>query len=313
MELRTLGRSGLRVTPLGFGAQTIGGLGYGDQDWSASQPTIDAYLLAGGRFIDTARGYGASEIHVGKALARFPAAEQVVVCSKSGNTHPPVIHGDLEVSRHLVGRPCLDVYYIHVPPTDPAQTRRVLEAYARFREQGLIRLIGLSQRRLASQAELTEGLALMQDPRIDVMQFPYSFIRPEVGRLLDEAQRRGIGVVVRQALEGGMLTDHFRPGHRFTDHDNDWRAHVPVERMEQALRQIEAIRVRFIRPPYTSLAQLALSFVLRHPAVAATIPGAGTPAELRDNLSAANLPPMPADLADELVTAGRGLLELLQL
>jgi aryl-alcohol dehydrogenase-like predicted oxidoreductase len=106
---RMLGQTGIEVTPLGFGSQTIGGLGYGDQDWSQSQPTADAYLAGGGRFIDTARGYGVSEIYVGKALRKSAQAGEVTVCSKSGTLHPPCIRADLEVSLFCLQREQLDV------------------------------------------------------------------------------------------------------------------------------------------------------------------------------------------------------------
>jgi aryl-alcohol dehydrogenase-like predicted oxidoreductase len=300
------------VTPVGFGSQTIGGLGYGDQDWETSQPTADAYLQGGGRLIDSARGYGVSEIYVGKALQRFAQAAEVTVCSKSGSTHPPVLRGDMEVSRFCLQRERIDVYYVHVPPADFDDLRRVLDAYEQFRKEGKIRFIGVSQKGLLTPHERDEGWRYLDDPRIDVMQFPYSLARPEVAPLLAEAGRRGIGVVVRQALEGGLLTDKFRPGHRFTDRANDWRAHIDPQAMEQALRQIDDIRRRFVRPPYRTLAQLALSFVLANADVSATIPGAGNPQEMRDNLSVNELPPMPAALAADLTEAARGLVHLLR-
>jgi aryl-alcohol dehydrogenase-like predicted oxidoreductase len=312
MKRRILGRSGLEVTPLGFGSQTVGGLGYGDQDWDASEPTVAAYLAGGGRFIDTARGYGVSEIYVGKALKKFRGRKDVVVCSKSGATHPPIIRADMEVSRFCIQRDVIDVYYIHVPPKDLDEVRRVLDAYQRFKDEGKIRLVGLSNRGLTTQEERDQVWKFFEDGRIDVMQFPYSFARPEVEPLIAEAKRRGIGVVVRQALEGGMFTDKFRPGHRFTDRANDWRAGIDPKRMERALQTIEGIRRRFVKPPYRSLAQLALSFVLSSPDVTATIPGAGSVAEMRDNLSANDVPLLPAATAAELREAARGLLELMR-
>ncbi len=309
IKRRVLGRTGIEVTPVGFGSQTIGGLGYGDQNWAESEATARAYLKGGGRLIDTARGYGVSEIYVGKALKRFRARAEVTVCSKSGNTHPPVVRADMEVSRFCLQRDRIDVYYVHVPPPDFDQLRRVLDAYEQFKKEGKIRFIGVSNKGLTTQQERDEAWRFFEDGRIDVMQFPYSFARAEVAPLIAEARRRGIGVVVRQGLEGGMFTDKFRPGHRFTDRANDWRAGVDPAAMDEVLEGIEGIRRRFVKPPYRTLAQLALSFVLANPDVGATIPGAGSPEEMRDNLSVNDLPPMPASMAAELAEAGRGLLE----
>ena len=309
---RILGRTNLKVTPLGFGSQTIGGLGYGDQDWDSSLPTAQAYLKGGGRFIDTARGYGVSEIYVGKAVKKFPKRREVTICSKSGSHHPPCIRADLEVSRALLQRDRIDVYYVHVPPAKYDDLRRVLDAYEQFKKEGKIRFIGVSNKGLLTQQEMDEAWQYQQDERIDVMQFPYSFGRPEVAPLIAAAKKRGIGIVVRQGLEGGMFTDKFRPGHRFTDRANDWRAGIEPAQMEQILQRIEAIRRQFVKPPYQTLAQVALAYVLSNPDVSATIPGAGSPAEMRDNLTLNDLPPLPATAAHDLTEAARGLLQLMR-
>ena len=312
MKKRLLGRSGIEVTPVGFGSQTVGGLGYGDQDWDQSLATVSAYLAAGGRFIDSARGYGVSEIYVGRALKRFRGRKGVTVSSKSGNTHPPIIRADMEVSRFCLQREVIDIYYIHVPPSNFDQLRRVLDVYEQFKKEGKIRLIGVSQKGLQTGEEMDEAWRSFQDERIDVMQFPYSFGRPEVAPLLAEARKRGIGVVVRQALEGGMFTDKFRPGHVFTDRANDWRAGVNPQSMKQSLDRIEDIRRQFVKPPYTTLTQVALLYALRNPDVTATIPGAGSPAEMADNVSVMKLPPLPDSAARDLETAAAGLLGLMR-
>jgi aryl-alcohol dehydrogenase-like predicted oxidoreductase len=312
MKKRILGRSGIQVSPVGFGSQTVGGLGYGDQNWDESLATVEAYLRAGGRFIDSARGYGVSEIYVGRALKRFRGRRGVVVSSKSGNTHPPIIRADMEVSRFCLQREVIDIYYIHVPPSDFDQLRRVLDVYEQFKKEGRIRLIGVSQKGLTTPAEMEEAWRSFQDERIDVMQFPYSFGRPEVAPLLAEARKRGIGVVVRQALEGGMFTDKFRPGHVFTDRANDWRAGVDPQAMEQALQRIEDIRRQFVKPPYTTLTQVALAYAMHNPDVTATIPGAGSPVEMAENVSVMKLPGLQDSAARDLETAATGLLVLMR-
>lgn len=312
MKKRVLGRSGIEVTPLGFGSQTVGGLGYGDQDWDESLATVQAYLGAGGRFIDSARGYGVSEIYVGRALKKFRGRAGVTVSSKSGNTHPPIVRSDMEVSRFCLQREVIDIYYVHVPPKSFDDLRRLLDTYAQFKEEGKIRLIGVSQKGLMVQEEIDEAWRSFEDGRIDVMQFPYSFGRPEVAPLLAEARKRGIGVVVRQALEGGMFTDKFRPGHRFVDRANDWRAGIDPQAMEQCLQRIEDIRRQFVKPPYTTLTQLALAYALHNPDVTATIPGAGSPAEMADNMSLQKLPPISDSVAKDLESAAAGLLALMR-
>jgi aryl-alcohol dehydrogenase-like predicted oxidoreductase len=309
---RPLGKTGLQVTPVGFGSQTIGGLGYGDQDFGLSEATVTAYLEAGGRFIDSARGYGMSEVYVGKALAKFARADEVLVTSKSGSLHPPVIRSDLDVSRHCLGRDRIDIYFVHVPPPDFDQLRRVLDAYQQYKDQGKIRLIGVSCRGLANQEERDEVLRYFEDGRIDVLQFPYGLAHVDVAPLIAAARQRGIGTVARRTLEGGLFIDALAPGSRFADRANDWRASLRQDVLDQILALVQEIRRRFAVGPYTSVAQVALLYALAHPDVSAIIPGAGTPAEMRQNMTLNDLPPLPAATVDELTKIGRKVGELLR-
>lgn len=313
MQTAPLGATGLVVTRLGLGAQTIGGLGYGDQDWSQSGPALDAYIEGGGRFIDTARGYGASEVFVGKALAKHSLAQpRIVLCSKSGITHPPCIGGDLETTRALLGRDSLDVYYLHVPPHEAVALDKVLGAYERFRREGRIRNIGLSCWPLDTPESCEEVRGWIRGGRAQVIQFPYSFTRPWVAELITEAAAAGIGCVVRQALEGGILSGAYRPGHRFTDAGNDWRAGVPDERMQEVLRLIEQIRQELTDTTYRTVGDLALAYVLSHPGVAAVIPGGADPEQVRINLAADRLPPLPETTRRRLEQFAQPIRGLLQ-
>ncbi|MFW5752703.1 MAG: aldo/keto reductase [Planctomycetota bacterium] len=311
MQTAALGETGLTVTRLGFGSQTIGGLGYGPQDQSASVPAALAYLAGGGRLIDTARGYGTSEIHVGRALRAYGMPSHLVtICSKSGSTHPPCIAADLETSRYCLGRDHIDVYYVHVPPADRDALMRVLDAYEDFRRDGRIRFIGLSCKRLDRPEACEEVRDWIHDGRAQVMQFPYSFARPWVGELIAEARAAGIGCVVRQALEGGLLSGAYRPGHRFTDRANDGRAGVDPAAMAEALELIDAIRQRFAVGPYATLADVSLAYVLSHPDVAATIPGGGDPEQVTTNLRADALPPLSPETRQELEAMAAPLVPL---
>ena len=313
MQTAPLGATGLVITRLGLGAQTIGGLGYGEQHWNQSGPALDAYIEGGGRFIDTARGYGASEAYVGQALAKHRLAQpRVVVCSKSGITHPPCIEGDLETTRALLGRDSLDVYYLHVPPHEPAALDQVLSAYERFRREGRIRHIGLSCWPLDTPESCEEVRGWIRAGRAQVIQFPYSFTRPWVGELIAEAAAAGIGCVVRQALEGGLLSGAYRPGHRFTDTANDGRAGVPDERMQEVLRLVERIRTELTDATYRTVGDLALAYALSHPGVAAVIPGGADPEQIRTNLAADRLPSLPEVTRrrlEEIAQPIRGLLQ----
>lgn len=312
MELRTLGNTGVRVTALGFGSQTVGGLGYGDQDWSQSQPTVERYLRGGGRFIDSSRGYGTSEIHVGKAIKAVGLADdEVVVCTKSGSLHPPVTASDLDVSRFCLQRDQVDVYYVHVPSPDPAVHKKIVDAYCGFKARGYIRFVGLSCRDVSDPAHQDEIRGWIRDPRVDVIQFPCNFSIPHVAELVADAAAHGKGAVCRATVISGALDDRLLPGHRFTNRDNDWRAGVDPEQMDQVLAIVQEMKRRHVRPPYQSVSQLSQLWTLAQPGVSAIIPGAGTLDEVELLLALDGLPALPQDVCDDLTALAAPLRELL--
>jgi aryl-alcohol dehydrogenase-like predicted oxidoreductase len=300
---RPLGRTGRQVTSVGYGAWAIGGLGYGDQDERQAFEAIDAYLAGGGRFMDTARGYGVSEILIGQRLRAFPRADEVFVASKSGSTHPPIVRTDLETSRFCLRRDALDLYYIHVPPRDPDGLRRLLDVYQALKDAGRARLVGVSCPRIETPDDVDLVRRAIQDGRADVLQMAYSMAETEAGPLIAEAAGRGIAVVARMNLLGGLLTGKYKPGHVFADRANDWRASIPQDRLDEVLRIVGELAARFVRPPYETLGQVALGFALAAPGVSAIIPGGRSAAQVRANLSIDGLPPLAPAFAKDLAAA----------
>ncbi len=301
METTTLGNTGLETTRIGLGAQTVGGLGYGTQDFSQSLPAVKTCLQGGGRFIDTARGYGVSEIYVGKALMNSGlSAESVTVCSKSGNIHPPCTRADLETSRFCLQRDYIDIYYVHVPPENTQQFDKILDAYSAFKSEKLIRFVGLSCKKLNSDKRIEEVYRWIEDPRADVIQFPYNPLQPEIGSLIAAAADRGIGTVVRGTVAAGILDDRIMPGHRFTDIDNDWRAKVDNAAMQEIIQIVQQIKQELVTPPYAHVAQLSQKWALCTPGVDVIIGGGGCVEEVRALLDLDSLPPLPRHFRQRL-------------
>lgn len=305
MQTRPLGRTGYDVSAIGLGAWAIGGLGYGEQDRQDALDAIDAYLHAGGRFIDTARGYGVSEILIGKRLAAFERAGEVFVASKSGTGHPPIVHTDLETSCFCLQREAVDLYYIHVPPEDPDKLDRLLDAYAAAKRRGHTRLVGVSCRRVDSAADAEKAMAYVRDARVDAIQINYSYAQTDGEPVIQAAAEAGKGVVARSNLLGGLLTGKYRPGHRFDDPANDGRAGIAPERLDKLLGVVQDIERQLLGSPYDTMAQLGLAYALACPGVSAIIPGARSPQQVRANLSVAPLPPMSEALRSQLVAAGQ--------
>lgn len=310
MQKRTLGKAGPETTAVGFGAWAIGGLGYGEQDTEAAGEALDEYFALGGRLIDTARGYGVSEILVGKALRRFGRRDEVYVASKSGNQHPPVVRTDLETSRFCLGVDRLDLYYIHVPPPDPDKLDRLLDVYAALREAGKMKQLGVSCRALRTQEEIDQAWRIVEDPRVDVVQIPHSFARQGSAELIRAAGDRGLGVVTRSNLLGGILTGKYAPGYRFADPANDWRASLNGEKLDELLTVVADLVEQVVQPPYQTLAQVAIAYSLHTPGVSAVIPGARSAEQVRANAAIDDMGPLPENVRDRLDEAGKQIQQL---
>ena len=308
---RALGGGGRQVSEIGYGAWAIGGLGYGDVPRVDAVAAVETYLAAGGWNIDTARGYGVSEIIIGDVLAGSGMGEEVFVATKSGSRIPAMIRADLETSLFCLRRPYADLYYVHVPPPDFDALRRMLDVYQQLKDSGRVRLIGLSQRGEAGAEAIGDCRRYIADGRADVLQLPYSMARPGMAAIFEEAARHGLGVIARMNLEGGLLTGKYAPGHDWPDKENDWRAHRPREAIDRLLGIVRDIQARFVRPPYESLSQVALAWCLADAGISAIIPGGKNAAHVRANVSVADLPPMPAALRAELTAACSELAGLL--
>ncbi len=273
MHTRPLGNTGHTITAVGYGAWAIGGLGYGKQNEDDAYQAIDAYLQSGGRFIDTARGYGISEITIGKRLKNHPCADEVFVASKSGSTHPPIVATDLETSRFCLQRDRIDLYYVHVPPDDFDHLRRLLDVYQHAKDRGRIGHIGVSCRKTRTPEQIDAAMRYLDDGRIDVLQIEYSYVNPMAEPLIAAAADHGVGVVTRLNLLKGLLTGRYAPGHRFSGPDNDGRAIIPGADLDVVLGIVKDIERDHLRPPYRTMTHMALAFPLANPGVSAVIPG----------------------------------------
>ncbi len=310
IRTRPLGDTGRDVSEVGFGAWAIGGLGYGDVSEDDALAALQAYFEGGGRAVDTARGYGISEILVGKALRRAGLADEVFVASKSGSRLPAIIRTDCETSLFCLQREPVDLYYVHVPPADPDALSPMLDAYQDLKRRGRIRLVGVSQARGGERESVEETRLYLSDPRVDAVQLTYSIARQANRPLFEEARAAGKGMVLRTVLEGGLLTGKYVPGHVWTDSRNDWRAGRDRDRMDALLSKVQEMEA-LVRPPYENLAQMAIGFALAAP-VSQVLVGAKRPSHVRDALAATAAGSMDPALEAELTALGEDLAPLLR-
>jgi len=292
---RQLGRTGLMVSELGFGAWTIGGVSYGDVDVQDALSTIEAYVQAGGNFIDTARGYDESETIIGKYLKEYGNRDDLIICSKTFSGQKmatvPTIRPDVEESLKQMGTDYIDVYYLHQPPEDDDVIKAAVIELEKLKEEGLIRHIGAS----IKGPNVSDGTVelckrYIELGRVDVFEVVYSILRQKLHDVIISAHDAGIGIVARTVLESGFLTGKYAPGHVFPESDH--RARWPEERLNFILEKAQEIS-KIVSPPYEDTPQIATKFSLANPGISTLILGARNRDQVLRNMGTETLPALP--------------------
>jgi D-threo-aldose 1-dehydrogenase len=289
-----LGKTGLEVTTLGLGCGSLGRQPDGSVDEEVALATVLAALDAGVRLIDTASLYlnGAAERIVGQALRQRPAlADQVVVETKVRDVREFGYSGDearrsVETSLTRLGLDKVPMIFIHDPPA--ALLDRVMQpdgalvALRALQAEGVVGHVGIASNNPWDNAPFVET----GEFEAAVVPDAYSLLsRVALERIFPAAERFGMGVVVATPLERGLLATGVRAA-RWGEHSN---RRFPPESVAQVER-LEAVCARH----GVSLLAAALQHVVRHPVVAATIPGARRPEEALANAAAMREPVPPA-------------------
>jgi aryl-alcohol dehydrogenase-like predicted oxidoreductase len=321
MQMRVLGNTGVRVSPLCLGAMMFGAWGNTDHDESAR--IIHRALDAGINFVDTADVYsgGESEEIVGKALAAG-RRDRVVLATKAharmgddvnaqGNSRRWLIR-ECENSLRRLGTDYIDLYQIHRP--DPtADIDETLGALTDLIRAGKICYAGSSTFPPAQIVQAQWTAQRRGRERFVCEQPPYSIlVRGVEAEVLPVCQQYGLGVIPWGPLASGWLSGRYRAGRE-----------LPVSRRAQRIPQrfdmslpgnrakLAAVEqlARLAEEAGLSLIQLALAFVTSHPAVTSAIIGPRTIEHLESQLSAADVVLEPAilDRIDEIVPPGTNL------
>lgn len=296
-DYRTLGRSGLRVSPLCLGTMTFGhDWGWGT-DEAGSRAMLDRYLEAGGNFIDTANIYtkGHSEAILGDWFAERGGRDRVVLATKfCGSLYPgdpnaggagrKAIQQQLEESLRRLRTDCIDLYWMHFhdPHTPIDETLRTLDDLVRA---GKVRYIGVSDTPAWKVVQgQYEAIFRGWTPFVG-LQVEYSLIERTVEHdLLPMAAANGLGVTPWSPLKGGLLTGKYGRNR----HPQGEGRHVPgvsrslTERNFAIVEAAEGVAAEL----GTGVAQVALAWVLGRPGVASPILGARTLSQLESNLEA---------------------------
>jgi aryl-alcohol dehydrogenase-like predicted oxidoreductase len=310
MEYRILGRTGVRVSPLCLGAMMFGQ--WGNPDHGDSVKIIHRALDAGINFIDTADVYsaGESEEIVGKALSDVDR-DHVVLATKvhgsmgddpnsAGNSRRWIIR-ECENSLRRLGTDHIDLYQIHRP--DPScDIDETLSALTDLVRAGKIRYFGSSTFPAHLVVEAQWAAERRGRERFVTEQPPYSIlVRGIEADLLPVCQAYGMGVITWSPLAGGWLSGRFGTG---KDNSSRRSSRLPgrYDLSDSAnQRKLEAVDrlTTLAGQAGMSLVQLAVAFVLQHPAVTSAIIGPRTMDQLDSQLGAAGRH-LPGDLLDEV-------------
>jgi aryl-alcohol dehydrogenase-like predicted oxidoreductase len=283
--LRTLGNSDLQLTPIGFGAWAIGGgnweFAWGPQDDAESIAAIHRALDLGFNWIDTAAiyGLGHSEEVVGRAVKSHSGPKPLVFTKCSMRWHKDrsiyrslkagSLAEELEGSLRRLGVETIDLYQIHWP--DPEEElEEGWETLARFREQGKIRWVGVSNFSV-EQMKRVQRIA-----PITSLQPPYSMLRRAVEKeILPFAQDNGIGVINYSPMVSGLLTGAMTAERIAALPADDWRrrgVEFTEPRLSRNLRLVELLR-EIGGGHGVSPGVVAVAWTLHHPAITAAIVG----------------------------------------
>jgi len=283
-DLRKLGNSDLLITPLGVGAWAMGGAGWkfswGDQDDADSVGAIRAAIDAGFNWIDTAAVYGLghSEEVVGEALRGLSKKPLVFTkCERNWDENRQIfpclkgaaIRQECENSLRRLGVDAIDLYQIHWPDPE-ADIEEGWTEMARLKEEGKVRWIGVSN---FNVEQIKRALKIAP---ITSLQPPYSLlVRKIEAEILRFVKEHGIGVLCYSPMRAGLLTGKMTRERALSLPENDWRsrdADFQEPKLTSNLALVDLLR-QIGAPHGKAPGEVALAWVLNHPAVTAAIVG----------------------------------------
>src|SRR5256714_11407579 len=300
MQYRDLGRTGIRVSAIGFGAWAIGGAagaagtprGWGRTSDDESLAAIRRARDLGVTFFDTADsyGFGRSESLLGIVLPR--RRNEVVIATKVGIVRTAAGEMRKDFSKQHIflavdgsvkrlRTDFIDLYQVHNPTLDDLRREEIQEAMEMLQDAGKIRFWGVS----ISTPE--EGLEIVQREWGHALQVLYNALNQAPAReLFPAAKEKGYGVIARVPLASGLLTGKFRPDAVFAADDIRQNFLTP-RRLEEAIARVDEVK-SIIGGTARTLAEGALRFVIADDAVSTTIPGARNPRQVEMNVGAAD-------------------------
>jgi aryl-alcohol dehydrogenase-like predicted oxidoreductase len=283
MKYRTLGRTGIDVSEIGYGAWGIGGIQWTGGDDEEAKRAVHLAIDQGLNFIDTALAYGDghSERLVGEVVRS--RSERIYMATKVPPQNRQWPAGDVplqevftydyliestEQSLRNLGIETIDLQQLHVWHDNWTEEPEWVEALTALREQGKVRFFGIS----INDYQPWNALKVLRQGNIDTVQVIYNiFEQAPENELFPLCQELNIGVIARVPFDEGGLTGAIKPDTVFPEADfRSW--FFRGDRKERVFNRVERLKL-LLGAEAENLAELALRFTLSHDAISTVIPG----------------------------------------
>lgn len=310
MKQRTLGRTGLCVSEIGFGAWAIGGQqkgarrSYGPTDDPTSLAALETFFELGGNFIDTADAYGVghSEELIGKFLRG--KRDQVIVATKFGHFPFPTpdartlneanVRHCLEASLRRLGVDCIDLYQCHECTLESARLHDLAGTMEKLKAEGKIRHAGIS---VYGNTQIRQVARGDFGNVFETIQESYNVTTRLFRDALHEAAAAGLGIILREPLGNGLLSGRYSG-------TEDWgKNHARgVRTANQTAMRVEFARHlrEFLPTDQRTLVQSLIRYALQDVPASVVIPGCKTPDQVRENLTTSNAPELSVEETDHI-------------
>jgi aryl-alcohol dehydrogenase-like predicted oxidoreductase len=311
MKYRVLGKTGFKVSEIGFGSWQLGGTEWGHQNDEDSVKALHLAIDKGVNFIDTAAVYGngRSEQLVGKVVRE--RKEKIFICTKTPPAEGPwpptpyciaderypeaYLRKNVEERLEMLGVEQLDILLLHTwtrawngNPTP----FRVLES---LKNEGKVNYIGVS----TPEHDQNSINDLMRKGIIDVAEVIYNIFEQEpASQLFPLAEENNVGIIGRVPFDEASLTGKLKETTTFGD--NDFRRnYFSGDRLKRTVQRVAKIE-EDSRGWGLTMPQIALLFALRHPAVGTVIPGMRNASHVEENTAVSDMPPLSEQMMEAL-------------
>jgi aryl-alcohol dehydrogenase-like predicted oxidoreductase len=302
LQTVTFGKTGMEITPIGFGAWAIGGGGWaaawGPQDDDEAVGAIRRAVELGVNWVDTAAVYGLghSEELVAQALKSVPESERPYVFTKcslvwdgegdiSNVLEKDSVKRECEESLRRLQTDVIDLYQIHWPLPDE-YIEEGWEALAELKDEGKVRHIGVSNFDVSQMEQIGEIAP------VETLQPPYNMLNRGVEEeILPYCGENDIGVIVYSPMRSGLLTGRMTPERVANLPSDDWRRNAQDFQEPRLSRNLELVELleEIGADHGLSPGEVAIAWTLRQPAVTAAIVGGRRPDQVEGIIGAAEL------------------------